>query len=335
MNNIKKAAAVIAAAALLMSTGCDKKVQDDINTFIQADGRDYGQTRTAGIGEPLKNSFFTMTVNEAYLMKTVSGFLPIDEGYEFLCVNVTVTNTSDKTINVGAYDFNARWGDTDDDVSYSIEEDGLGYDLYPTGEGKDIRPNITVTGNIYFDVPAGASGLKFEYLERWDDEFDGNTYIIDLGALEYMDDPDGLLPPDTYEFEIGDEISTAFFDMQVFDAHIEDTLMNESPAEGNAFVAVDVSVTNTWDETQEVGVDMFYLLYGEEGYTFPIDRADIADFKVSTNVLSGETESGYIYFEVPAESVDYMWLGYSEYFEGGSDFLVYLGTLSDQLLVDF
>ncbi len=202
---MKKTALISAAlAAVIAMTGCSKTestsgssgssdgnivndIASNVSQFIEADGRGYGKTYTAEIGEKLDNQFFSVTVNEAYKMKSVSGYYYDD--YEFLVVNVTSTNIFEEDINVGAYDFNVRWAEGDDGMDYAVTDigDDFGYDLYT--DGKDIKSGETVSGNVYFAVPINQDNLMMEYVEIYDDDFNGNTYQFKLGTLEYRDDP--------------------------------------------------------------------------------------------------------------------------------------------------
>lgn len=164
-------------------------IASNVSKFMEADGREYGKTYTGKIGETLTNSFFDLTVNEAHRMSTVSGYTPDSEENEFLCVNVTVKNIFDEEIPVGTYDFNIRWalGDDGYDIALSEVGDDFGFDCYP--EDTILSKNATVTGNVYFIIPKDCPMLKLEYVEYYDDNFDGNTYHIDLGTPDYMDDP--------------------------------------------------------------------------------------------------------------------------------------------------
>lgn len=171
--------AALCAAALLL-TGCSKDVVSDVSKFIEADGRSYGQTYEKGMNEYNQTEFFKFQVKEAYRADTVGDFYLEDDDYEFLCVYVEVINTYNKEIPVGTYDFTILWGDGEEDFSYAeAQDDGFGIDNYP--EDSALQVGETAAGNVYFAIPKSCTSLKLEYLEYYTDEFEGNTFLIDLG----------------------------------------------------------------------------------------------------------------------------------------------------------
>ncbi|MGN0649957.1 MAG: DUF4352 domain-containing protein [Oscillospiraceae bacterium] len=177
---MKKLPIAILCAAALTLTGCSKDLASDVSKFIEADGRSYGQTYEKGMNEYNQTEFFKFQAKEAYRAETVGDFYLDSADMEFLCVNVEVINTFDTEIPVGTYDFIVRWGDGEDDFSYAeSQDDGFGFDNYP----EDINLGIgkTAKGNVYFTIPKSAENLKLEYLECYTDEFEGNTFLINLG----------------------------------------------------------------------------------------------------------------------------------------------------------
>lgn len=180
-------ALAFAATMLLAMTGCSKEslneAADTISRYAEADGRDFGNTKTAEIGETLENNFFSMKVNSVYATDELNGYYFDDDSYEIVCVNVTATNTWGDTINVGTYDYVLRYGEGDSDYCSSTDQIADGADTaYP--ESKDIGNKESVTGDIFFTVPADATDLKLEYVEVYEDDFEGSVYQILLGDPE-------------------------------------------------------------------------------------------------------------------------------------------------------
>lgn len=177
---MKKLFAAMAASVMLLSvTGCSKEALDNVSQFIEASGRDYGGTYTAKMGEEQKNSFFTTIVNSVELKDEVNGYVP-DEGYEFVCVNITVKNIFGEQIIMGCGDFEIAWGDDEDERDVPAYAEDLSADLYP--DQFYLEKNEKFTGTVFFTVPVDRDGdLKFIYEELYDDDFEGSTYIIELG----------------------------------------------------------------------------------------------------------------------------------------------------------
>ena len=177
---MKKTLITLLCTAALLLTGCSKDLASDVSKFIEAEGRGYGQTYEKGMNEYNQTEFFKFQVKDAYRADTVGDYYLDDDDVEFLCVNVEVINTFDKEIPVGTYDFTVRWGDGEDDFSYAeSQEEGFGFDNYP--EDTNLEKGKTAKGNVYFIVPKSSENLKLEYLECYTDEFEGNTFLINLG----------------------------------------------------------------------------------------------------------------------------------------------------------
>ncbi len=177
---MKRTFALLAAMVMALSaTGCSKETMNNVSQFIEASGRDYGRTYTAKMGEEQKNSFFTTVVNSVEIRNQVNGYVP-GEGFEFVCINITVKNIFDDEIIMGCGDFEIAWGDDEDERDIPSYADDLSDDLYP--DQFYLDKNETFTGTVFFTVPVDRDGdLQFIYEELYDDEFEGSTYIIELG----------------------------------------------------------------------------------------------------------------------------------------------------------
>ncbi len=171
-------AMTLAAAAALSLTGCSKESLDNVSTFIEAGGRDYGNTIINEIGEAQKNTFFISTVEDVDFAAEVGDYY-VDEGYEFVCVEVTVENCFTETIPMGYADFYIRWGEGEDEMETPSYADDLAADIY--GEEFYLEIGEDYTGTLYFVVPTERSGdLQLVYEELYEDDFIGSTYIIEL-----------------------------------------------------------------------------------------------------------------------------------------------------------
>ena len=66
------------------------------------------------IGGTMETYFFDFTVTNAYCSESYGDYVA-DDGKAFLVVNVTVRNTGENTITMYDPDFQARWGDEDEE----------------------------------------------------------------------------------------------------------------------------------------------------------------------------------------------------------------------------
>ena len=77
----------------------------------------FGQNKSTAegrIGDTIETDFYEFTVNRGYLCDEFEG-RPASEGTELLVVDVTVRNTFNSTIPMSDWDFQAQWGEDDDD----------------------------------------------------------------------------------------------------------------------------------------------------------------------------------------------------------------------------
>ncbi len=182
---MKKIIAVIAAVAAALSlAGCSKENLDNLSTFVEAGGRDYGDIITNEIGEAQRNTFFVSTVNDVEFMDEVGDYY-VDGGYEFVAVDITVKNIFNQSIPMTNGDFYVCWSDTEIGWGSDYEdwngpcEEYIAEDAYEDDFTLSVGEDYT--GTLYFTIPTERSGkLKLVYEELYDDDFVGSTYIINL-----------------------------------------------------------------------------------------------------------------------------------------------------------
>ncbi len=175
---MKRIALIMAAAlAALSLTGCSKESLDNISTFVEAGGRDYGDTITSEIGESQKNTFFSTTVNKVEFAQEIGDYY-VDEGYEFVLIDTTVINCFSQNIPMGNTDFYIKWGEGEDDW------DGPCGDYIAENAYKDeftLAVGEDYNGVLYFIAPTERSDkLQLVYEELYEDDFVGSKYIINL-----------------------------------------------------------------------------------------------------------------------------------------------------------
>lgn len=155
------------------ATGAISDFADQAAKLMEAGGREYDKLYTAGMNEPLKNSFFECTVTGAELAEELGGYAPETEGYQFLKVDITVKNTFGNTIPVGNYDFYLMWNGGNDVADMEFVEG-----MYP--DDVELADGETISGFLVFEVPADVSDIMLMYDEVWDDDFVGSSYAISV-----------------------------------------------------------------------------------------------------------------------------------------------------------
>lgn len=263
----------------------------------------YDNSYIGAVGESIPTEFFTMTVNSANKLSTVSNYVPEDPDHAFLCVNVEVLNTSTEIINVGTYDFTLRWGNSDEECVHAIEQNDFGFNNYPYE--LDLDSQASVEGNVFFDVPADADKMYFEYVVIYDDDTTGATYSVELMEPEYMEEPEN---DSNASFEstinyapIGTKQTTGKFDLTVNDAFFKHEINGEYAENGYAFLGVDVTLDSTAATDIAAGSYYFNVLCGNnaEEWISSIDHGSITDITAHDDLKAGGSLYGTIYFMVP------------------------------------
>jgi len=152
----------------------------------------------------------------------------------------------------------------------------------------------------------------------------GKTGIESAGNssdVEVYDNGDGTK---YYEGRMGSTMATAWFDFTVNDAYITDEFDGYTPSEGNVFVVVDMTLTNTFNESVDMYTYDFQLQWGDDAddaFEFPIEsNEDLIDgqFNGDYTLKIKETKQGYYIFEAPEGNKDFS-VSFLEYFDDDSE----------------
>lgn len=150
--------------------GAVEEVVNDVTLAIQADGREYGKVYTFAQTDVMTTAFFQMKINSVNVVDEIEDYM-LKDGYTFMMVNVSITNTFGSDITMFNGDFALLWGEGEDDVAHP---DTDFVDVLPAEY--NIADGETTTGNLIYIVPKNQMNFILEYCELWDDDFEGNTY---------------------------------------------------------------------------------------------------------------------------------------------------------------
>lgn len=155
-----------------------KDAVNDVSTAAQSNGRDYGETIELAQTDVMESAFFNCTVNSAELVGEIDGYVPNDETYSFLRLNVTIENTFEDTAEIAMFynDFELTWDGLDGSTVFP--ETQFAENQLP--DEYSIFKNESRTGDIIFVIPTDAQNIKLKYIEFWDDDFEGNEYIMSV-----------------------------------------------------------------------------------------------------------------------------------------------------------
>ena len=107
-------------------------------------------------GTPATFGYFEVTVNQVTPdYKPTNGLLPSTKDYTFLLVNVTAKNTDQTPRLLSDFHFAVLNGDFVINTSLAQVDPAL--------KNGAVEPGTSVTGNLLYEVPANATGLKLYY----------------------------------------------------------------------------------------------------------------------------------------------------------------------------
>ncbi len=291
-------------------TACNSNPVSEVSKFLEAGGREYGKVTTNEMNEEQKNSFFALKVTEAYRHSSLGGYVP-DEGHDFLAVKIYTRNTFTESIPMSCYDYNVRWGDGENDYAEAQALDtvnGYGYDDYP--ENTSLAIDRDKEGYVYFSIPKDAIDLRLEYIELYEDDFEGSTFYINLGNPAFS--PNDVVPSadsseeGVYTAGINEELESSYFKLKVTETYTTSELAGAAAEDGYTYMAARVSVTNTSDVSMLFTANDYMLIYGDGdddvamGGEVITGNAD--DYPVETELAANATLDGWLYFKIPSDA---------------------------------
>ena len=125
----------------------------------------------------------------------------------------------------------------------------------------------------------------------------------------------------TNEAYVGDTVSTSWFDYTVTSAESADTYEGYTASDGNKLVVVNLTMTNTFNESVPMFDTDFQLGWGEyndDEMAFPVPPYCDAQLPVEYYLSIDETRDGVLVYEVPSDVRDFTF-AFLEVFDNGTD----------------
>lgn len=176
---------VMAVILIVVLCGCSSKPKTLENgAVLSDDGRYAGGYESCGIGEILTNMFFSISLDEAKEIDELTigenTYAPVDGQIYILC-KFTIENVygTDLTMSIG--DMPISWDKPVTDeypecIAYGYGYDDIGDDEYFEDQFL-LHNNEKISKYVLYSVPV-ADKYKISYTEKWEDNFEGNTYEI-------------------------------------------------------------------------------------------------------------------------------------------------------------
>lgn len=147
---------IIAITALVIGGAAINEASTEMNQIAEERQALVDAKKDFAAGETATFANFEVKVD-----KVTRNYVPENEfqrasdGKELIVVSLSTKNTSDEAKYISAFDFEV--------VANGVGEAASYIDVEPAYEGGDVEPDGTASGNIVFEVPAGATGLKLQY----------------------------------------------------------------------------------------------------------------------------------------------------------------------------
>lgn len=129
----------------------------------EADEKEALEDEEYNVGDTVSYKGYDIKVNDVEYSNG-GEYDTLDEGYEFVIVNITITNNTEEKQSYNVYDYklNADGNAKSLDAYMSDSKDDL--------SSGDLDPGATVTANLYGEAKADATSLKLQYQASfWDD----------------------------------------------------------------------------------------------------------------------------------------------------------------------
>lgn len=155
-----------------------------VDKMLSSQGRSYDELVTGKVGDTLTCTFFEFSISNVETKDELDGYKPNTEGNKFVTADVAVKNIftdeegKPESIPVGNYDFTIIWSTEEE----TAEEDHYAYASFMDGMYPDdvtLAGGESLSGKLVFEIPAGINDFGISYVEIFDDEFKGDTYVVE------------------------------------------------------------------------------------------------------------------------------------------------------------
>lgn len=133
----------------------------------------------------------------------------------------------------------------------------------------------------------------------------------------------GLLPDPAGggEYQVGETVSTAWFDYTVKQVQAADSYEDRAAGQGERLVVAELTLTNTFEQAVPMFDADFQLYWGAEGQeemVLPLEAFCQAQLPSEYDLDVRESRTGTLVYQVPAEAGNFT-LAFLEVFENGTD----------------
>lgn len=263
--------------------------------------------KTSGIvGDTMSTTWFDFTVNSVSAHGNEYLGYTAERNYRLLVVNVTIENTFDEVNPMFDDDFSITWGD--DYYAYPVEDaENLSDDMLPSEY--QMNPGDKVTGDLLFEIPASETNLIFSYEEIDDQGTSYDTFKVSFQVEAFVYESETIIG------ELGDTMSTYWFDFSVDEAVLTNEYEGSTPSAGRVYLVLTMTMENTfyeavpmyrgdfdveWDDPDAESYETPVMIFinGEEltEDSYEIPYADLVDATMVFEVDKGYDEF-VVYFD--------------------------------------
>jgi hypothetical protein len=134
------------------------------------------------VGQTYNTKWFDFTINEITTAEVYNEYLPPDESYQFVVVNITEENTFGEALSMSCWDFKLEAEGMKESDEYAREDFKDDPKVMPTSF--ELAPGSSVEYQLVFCVPKEIHDISLVYLEIDEDNKAGSTYQVNYTLPE-------------------------------------------------------------------------------------------------------------------------------------------------------
>ena len=278
---------------------------DNPSNTAQSSASDPAQTEKP-VDEPTQRDFAVGdTIKVGNMEVTVlghkthegGGFLTPDAGNVYYLIDVVIANKGDKAESISSMlMFDLRDGDGfSQSISFGAQSAGQ------SGLDGSVLPGKVIRGDLGYEIEKNTTGYELQInLNVF-----GSSGLFSVAMDKISDTPTS--PDSLYSTKTGAEIAVS----QTYSVGNLEFVVNGirtdngkdflKPDPGNTYFLVDVSVTNTGDETTSISSMLMFTVRDSNGYSYSESMGALSASKGSLDgeVMAGKTLRGELGYEVP------------------------------------
>jgi hypothetical protein len=134
------------------------------------------------VGVTYTTKWFDFTVNEITTTEVFNEYLPPDETYRFVVINITEKNTFGEALSISCWDYKLEADGMDENDMYARDDFKDDPNVMPTSF--ELASDESVDYDLVYCVPKAVRDVSLVYVEIDEDNKTGSTYRVNYTLPE-------------------------------------------------------------------------------------------------------------------------------------------------------